>query len=202
MGRSKILPRQRLTYLQTASKMSHSHQTTNIHDQEVFHKLTERQAKAWCLPAPMGPEVRRKMASQLARMYPQNGCGVCSPTMKLVAYVSPKGELRMLTAPFRVIPIARIANKPAVNDCPCFRFFDPEVKGPWGSRGEGERARLGGHHPMCQYKLSAQKVFDRMFEEKNGGVVLDDKGVARRQKSRVKVRPDLMIKVMKTVEGS
>ena len=146
--------------------MAHSHQTTNLHNQEVFHKLTERQARAWCLPGKVGAEVRRKMASQLAQMYPQNGCGVCSPLMHLVAYVSPRAELRMLMAPFRVIPISAIANKPAVKDCPCLEFFDPEVKGSWRERSEVERARYGGHHPMCQYQRTSAEVFAELYKAK------------------------------------
>lgn len=186
--------------------MSHSHQTTNIHDARVYHKLTERQGKAWCLPAPFGPEVRRKMASQLAKMYPQNGCGVCSPTMKLVAYVSPRAELRLLTAPFRVIPISAIANKPHIQNCPCLQYWDPEVKGAWGLRSEGERMKHGGHHPMCQYKPSAARVHAELFQAKNGGVVLgtNKEGitVARRDRGmRVKVRPDLMLQVEKKIVG-
>lgn len=182
--------------------MSHSHQTTNLHDAEVFHKLTVAQGKAWCLPGPLGLNVRRKMASQLAKMYPQNGCGVCSATMKLVAYVSPRGELRVLLPPFKLIPIHRIANKPAIRDCPCFQFFDPAVGGAWGQRSEGERERLGGHHPMCQYKPTAERVFAEMYRAKNGGVLLDGKGVARREKSRTKVRPDLMLQVERKLTGA
>lgn len=186
--------------------MSHSHQTTNIHDARVYHKLTERQGKVWCLLGKIGESQRAKFASQLAKMYPQNGCGVCSPTMKLVAYVSPRAELRLLVAPFRVIPISAIANKPTIADCACFQFWDPEVKGAWGLRSEGERERLGGHHPMCQYKPTATRVHAELFRAKNGGVLLetgkDGVVVARRERSRrVDVRPDLMLQVEKKLTG-
>ncbi len=180
--------------------MSHSHQTTNLHDARVYHKLTERQGKAWCLPGPLGEDVRRKMASQLSKMYPQNGCGVCSPTMKLVAYVSPKAELRLLIAPFKVIPISAIANQPAVADCPCQNFWDPEVRGCWRERGTGK------HHPFCQYKATAARVHAELFQAKNGGVVLETgkDGVVkgRRAGTQVKVRPDLMLLVERKISGS
>ncbi len=184
--------------------MSHSHQTTNLHNSHTYHKLTERQDRAWRLPGKLGEDVRRKMAAQLARMYPQNGCGICSATMKLIGHVTPRAELRLLTAPFKVIHISLIANKPAVNDCPCFRFFDPAVGGNWGLRSEGERHKLGGHHPMCQYKPSAERVFAEMYQAKNGGVALetgkDGIVTARRDKARrVKVRPDLMLQVEKKI---
>jgi hypothetical protein len=177
--------------------MSHSHQTTNLHNAYVYHKLTEKQGKAWCLPEPFGSNVRRQMASQLAKMYPTNGCGVCSATMKLVAYVSPRAELRLLTAPFKLIPIALIANKPAPKDCPCFDFIDTEIRGPWRLRPEHERQRAGWHHPMCQYQRTGQAVFETLYRAKNGGVRVDDQGVAHRQGSRVAVRPDLMIQVQR-----
>ncbi len=186
--------------------MSHSHQNTNLHDARVFHKLTERQGKAWCLREPFGSQVRSKMASQLARMYPQNGCGVCSPTMKLIAHVTPRAELRLLVAPFRVIPISAIANKPAIADCPCLKFWDPEVKGHWGLRSEHERLKHGGHHPMCQYKPTAARVHAEMFQAKNGGVLLEKNAegmtVGRRDRGRqVHVRPDLMLQVEKKITG-
>lgn len=183
--------------------MSHSHQTTNLHNSRTYHKLTERQGKAWCLPGNMGQEVRRRMASQLAKMYPQNGCGVCSATMKLVAYVSPRAELRLLVAPFKVIPIHLIANKPGVEECPCQDFWDPEIRGPWGARSPGERAKYGGHHPMCQYKATAQRVFEVVSAIKQGAVIIDSKGVARRQNNGPKesVRPDLMLQVEKKLIG-
>lgn len=180
--------------------MSHSHQHTNFHDHTPYHKLTEAQARAWCLPPPFGLEVRRKMASQLSKMYPA-GCGVCSPTMKLVAYVQPDGNLRLLMAPFKVIPISAIANKPKETDCPCLQFWDPEVKGPWKNRSEGERQRFGGHHPMCQYQRDADKVFAELYQAKNGGVDLDHKGKAIRTGKKQRVRPDLMLRVQNQIRG-
>lgn len=183
--------------------MAHSHQTTNLHNSYTYHKLTEKQGKAWCLPEPFGGNVRRQMASMLAKLYPQNGCGVCSPSMKLVAYVSPRGELRLLVAPFRKIPIALIANKPALKDCPCFEFVDTEIKGPWKNRPEAERLKYGGHHPMCQYQRTAGLLFDELFKAKNGGLQFDEKlEKATRGKGRrvVVVRPDLMLQVHKKLQ--
>lgn len=179
--------------------------TTNLHNQEVFHKLTERQERAWLLPGKVGQGIRRGMASALAKMYPKNGCGICSSKMKLIAYVSPRGELRMLVAPFRVIPIHAIANKPAVRDCPCLEFWDPEIRGPWRARSEGERARYGGHHPMCQYKPTAARVFAEVFQAKNGGVVIDTSGKAVRERERARgeaARPDLMLRIEQKVRQS
>ena len=181
--------------------MTHSHQTTNLHNSYTYHKLTERQGRAWCLPGKLGADVRRKMADQLSKMYPQNGCGVCSASMRLVAYVSPRAELRLLVAPFKVIPISAIANKPAVKDCPCLQFFDPAIGGPWGCRSEDERRRHGWHHPFCQYKPTAARVFAETFRAKNGGVMIDDKGVAQRAQKQVRVRPDLMLQIEKKITG-
>lgn len=177
--------------------MTHSHQHTNLHDHVPYHKLTEAQGRAWCLPAHVGDNVRRSMASQLAKMYPTAGCGVCSPTMKLVAYVSPQGALRLLTAPFKVIPISAIANKPSTSDCPCQQFYDPEVRGPFRSRADASSR----HHPFCQYEKDASRVFAEVYQAKNGGVVLDDKGRAKRERSRSRARPDLMHQVQRRVKG-
>jgi hypothetical protein len=184
--------------------MTHSHQTTNLHDARVYHKLTVAQGKAWCLPGKLGEDVRRKMAAQLARMYPQNGCGICSAAMSLVAHVTPRGELRLLVAPFRTIPISAIANKPQTTECPCLEFWDPEVKGPWRFRSEEERRRHGGHHPMCQYQRTSSQVFATMFQAMNGGVEIDDKGIARRTRGntqKTRVRPDLMLQVQRKLTG-
>lgn len=171
--------------------MSSAFQTTNLHDHVPYHKLTEAQGHAWCF----SPDVRRQMAARLARMYPQNGCGVCSAHMNLVAYVSARGELRMLVAPFKRIPIHAIANKPKAPECPCARFFDPEVGGEWKQRG------TTAHHPMCQFQRGSQEVFERVAAAKgNVGVQIDGRGVARRQGGAVvRVRPDLMLKIQREV---
>lgn len=170
--------------------MTSGFQTTNLHDAVTYHKLTELQGRAWCF----SEDVRRKMASQLAKLYPQNGCGVCSAEMKLVAYVMPGGRFRMLVAPFKRIPIYAIANKPRETECPCANFFDPEVKGPWSERGAGK------HHPMCQFQRGAQQVFEEVAKAKGTApVYIDGKGVARREQRGQRVRPDLMIRVQREV---
>ena len=169
--------------------MSHSHQHTNLHDHVPYHKLTEAQGRAWCFQGPVGENIRRSMASQLCKMYPA-GVGLCSPTMKLVAYIQPSGAIRMLLAPFKVIPISAISNKPKETECPCQDFFDPEVRGPWRHRSNGL------HHPMCQYEKDAQRVFAEVYKAKNGGVDIEKTGRVRRERSKkTRVRPDLMLKV-------
>lgn len=173
--------------------MTHSHQHTNMHDHVPYHKLTPAQDRAWCVRGPIGDNIRRSMASQLSKMYPA-GVGLCSSTMKLVAYIQPSGAFRMLLAPFRVIPISSIANKPKETECPCQEFHDPEVRGPWRLRSNGR------HHPMCQYERDAARVFSEVYRAKNGGVVIDEHGKARRERSRKnQVRPDLMLKVQHEV---
>lgn len=170
---------------------------TNLHDHVPYHKLTVAQGKAWCFPRQLGgDEIRRRMSSQLAKMYPRHGCGLCSATMLLVAYIKPDGKFRMLVAPFKRIPIDAIANKPTT-DCPCQSFLDPETKGPWKNRG------TGGHHPMCQFERGSSEVFARTFQALNGGVDFEDSGKVRRAGQAVvaKARPDLMIKIQSEVRG-
>ncbi len=163
---------------------------TNLHDLVPYHKMTVAQGKAWCF----SDGIRRRMASQLAKLYPKGGCGLCSAEMKLVAYVAPGGTFRMLVAPFKRIAIWQIANKPLDSECPCAQFFDPEVKGPWVARDSGR------HHPMCQFQRGSQQVFDTVAQAKgNVSVVLDSKGVARRQGKQLRVRPDFMLQVQKAV---
>lgn len=176
--------------------MTHSHQHTNLHDHVPYHKLTEAQGRAWIFPGEVGVNIRRSMCSQLAKMYPTSGVGVCSPTMKLIAYVQPNGSTRFLTAPFKVIPISAIANKPKEAECPCQDFFDPEVKGPWRQRSSGK------HHPFCQYEKDAQRVFTAVYQAKNGGVLIDQEGKARRERVKARrTRPDLMLKVQREIKG-
>lgn len=181
--------------------MSHSHQTTNLHDLTPYHKLTERQDKAWRLPGKAGETIRLKMAGQLGKMYP-SGCGVCSATMKLIAYVQEGGKLRLLLAPFKVIPISAIANKPRATECPCFDYYDPEVRGPWKNRPEQQREKHGGHHPMCQYQRDAGRVFSELYKAKNGGLLInEEKNTAARMHERKRVRPDLMLQVQRQIRG-
>lgn len=177
--------------------MSHSHQHTNLHDHVPYHKLTEAQGRAWCFLGARGDQIRRSMASQLAKMYP-SGVGLCSSTMKLVAYIEPSGRFRMLVAPFKTIPISAIANKPRERECPCQQFFDPEIKGPWKDRSNGK------HHPFCQYEKDAARVFTEVYKAKHGGVIIDSKGVAHRERGRGPnhtQRPDLMLKVQQEIKG-
>lgn len=177
--------------------MATGFETTNLHDHVPYHKLTVAQGKAWCFPRHLGgDEIRRKMADQLAKMYPRHGCGLCSATMALVAYIMPDGRFRMLVAPFKRIPIDAIANKPQ-SDCPCQNFLDPESGGPWKKNGRG------GHHPMCQFERGSSEVFAKTYQALHGGVDFTDGGKVLRAGKRVvsKARPDLMLKIQQQVRG-
>lgn len=98
-------------------------------------------------------EVRRKIATELLRIYP-GGYGVVSPTLqRLFAVVDPRGAIRELPPPHHFVEMWELANQPATPECPCRNFYDPEVGGAWKLRD------IPDHHPLCQFDRSSSKVF-------------------------------------------
>jgi len=115
-----------------------------------LHRLNIPRTKLWLI----SPTNRRRTAESLAKIY-RGGVGVCSATLYLIAFVDPRGNIRDLVSPLRRYELWQIANKPkAITECPCREYFDPEVQGPYSERGSN-----AGHHPLCQFERTAQKVF-------------------------------------------
>lgn len=114
-----------------------------------LHRLNTPQTKVWLI----SPHARNAIAMKLARMY-RGGVGVLSATQRLFAVVDPKGNVRELPPPHRVYEMWQIANAPQVAECPCANFIDLEVQGPWRERGPE-----AGHHPLCQFDRTAERVF-------------------------------------------
>ena len=123
---------------------------TNMHDHVPLHRLNTPQTKLWLL----GGEVRKRMASNLAKLYP-SGVGLLSATMLLFAYVNPAGGVRELTPPFKRFQMWQIANQPSeLQECQCAAFFDPESGGAWRDRNTSE------HHPFCQFERVSMKAYE------------------------------------------
>lgn len=156
--------------------------TTNYHDHVPLHRLNTPQTKLWLF----GGDIRRRMASNLSKRY-TSGVGVCSATLRLIAYVDPRGGIRDLPPPHKLYQMHEVSNRPMVTECQCAAFFDPEVGGPWRERGTDE------HHPMCQFDGTSGKVFNHMMRVSPGrkAVGLDREGnPIFESDNREKVRPD------------
>lgn len=134
---------------------------TNFHDHVPIHRLNTPQTLLWLFRG----DPQRRMASNLAKRY-ASGVGVCSATLRLIAYVAPGGGIRELTPPHKLYEMHQISNKPEVTECQCAAFFDPEVKGPWRERDTSE------HHPLCQFDRVAAPVFKHMMQVSPGARVV------------------------------
>jgi hypothetical protein len=114
-----------------------------------LHRLNSPRTKLWLI----SPTSKKRTAWALSRMY-RGGVGVCSATLRLIAYVDPRGGVTELPPPHKRYEMWQIANRPnPVTECPCGNFFDPEVQGPYRDRGTDT------HHPMCQFDRTAKGVF-------------------------------------------
>lgn len=169
----------------------HSHSTTNYHDHVPIHRLNSPQTLLWLF----GGEPQRRMASNLAKRYPC-GVGVCAATLRLIAFVDPKGNARHLPPPHKLYEMHQISNQPLVTECQCADFFDPEIGGPWRMRGTED------HHPLCQFERVAGTVYKHMMQISPGRVVV---GIDRNQnpifseKSSGQVRPDEALRARVTL---
>lgn len=155
---------------------------TNYHDHVPIHRLNTPQTKLWLF----GGDIRRRMASNLAKRY-RAGVGVCSATLRLIAYVDPHGGIRELMPPHKLYQMHEISNQPMVTECQCAGYFDPEVKGAWRERGTDE------HHPLCQFDRTSSPVFQHLMAASPGRTVvgLDARGNAIfEDQKRDAVRPD------------
>jgi hypothetical protein len=151
-----------------------------------LHRLNTPLTKLWLI----SPHGRAAMARALARRY-QSGVGVCAATLRLIAVVTPTGAVRELAPPHQLFEMWQIANQPKPVECPCANFFDPEVKGAYRHRSNGE------HHPFCQFDRSAMSVFNaakaaasyRLDLPTEGGVIMVD-GERKRSTVKAQARPD------------
>lgn len=166
---------------------------TNYHDHVPVHRLNTPQIKLWLF----GGDIRRRMASNLSKRYPA-GCGVCSPTLHLIAYVDPRGGIRDLAPPFKTYKMHEIANQPMVTECQCASFFDPEVGGPWRERGTDE------HHPLCQFDRTSMPVFKALFDKTPGrtiaGIDKDEKPIFVEHRGVPSVRPDEALRLRESLK--
>lgn len=140
---------------------------TNYHDHVPIHRLNTPQTKLWLF----GGDIKRRMASNLSKRY-RAGVGVCSATLRLIAYVDPHGNFRDLPPPHKLYAMHQVSNQPLVTECQCASFYDPEVKGAWRERDTTE------HHPMCQFDPTSAPVFQHMMNVSPGrkAVGLDNNG--------------------------
>lgn len=113
-----------------------------------LHRLNIPKTKLWLISKVW----RNTLATNLARHY-RGGVGVCAATLRLIAFIDPRGNIRELTRPFKKYEMWQIANKPAIPECPCMDYYDPEVGGPYRERGDRS------HHPFCQFEQTAGAVF-------------------------------------------
>ena len=118
-----------------------------------LHRLNIPQTKCWM----MAGSLRAQMAGELARKYP-SGVGVLECALQLIAYVLPNGSVRELAPPFKRFHMHDIANQPAIPDCICAQFFDPESSGTWKQSGKP------GHHPLCQFDPTAMPVYRHLMQ--------------------------------------
>lgn len=156
---------------------------TNYHDHVPIHRLNQPQTVLWLF----GGEVKRRMASNLAKRYPA-GVGIVSATLYLIAYVDPRGGFRDLPPPHKRYVMPEISNRPMVGECQCAGFFDPEVGGPWRERGTDE------HHPMCQFDRVAGIVYKQAMQqgerEKLAGLDADENPIFKKSEVTRGLRPD------------
>lgn len=156
--------------------------TTNYHDHVPLHRLNTPQTKLWLF----GGDIRRRMAANLSKRY-RAGVGVCSATLRLIAFVDPRGNIRDLPPPHKLYKMFEMSNQPMVSECQCAAFFDPEVGGAWRERGTAE------HHPLCQFDRTAIPVFAHMMQASPGRKVvgLDESGnPIFEDQRREAIRPD------------
>lgn len=117
-----------------------------------LHKFNMPAYQAWVKG---GGVAQRAMARALNTLYPGKRVGViCPQPMHLIAVVSPSGRVQTLTRPYRTVQFWQLANAPAVENCNCQDFTDPENGyKPWRERGSGR------HHPLCQYDEASAETF-------------------------------------------
>jgi hypothetical protein len=119
-------------------------------DNGPFHKLTETQTTIWVL----GDKVRVRLIDALRKRY-SSGVYVCNATLAVIGHVDSRGAVTEAAPPFQRVERWQLANQPAVKECPCAEFWDPEVRGPWRERGSNE------HHPLCQYDPHVFRTFNK-----------------------------------------
>ena len=132
---------------------------TYLHEGFPLIRMNSAVTRAFFVPA-----FRERMVQNWLQKYGRQGVGLCTNTLRLIAYVRPNGTLHELKPPFVRFRMWQMANAPRVfsaeQPCACAGFFDPEVQGPWKERGLHPRH----HHPFCQFSPSAESVFMQAAE--------------------------------------
>lgn len=106
------------------------------------------------------PRIRQQMLEVWLERYGRQGVGLCTHTLRLIAYIRPDGTLHELKPPFQQFQMWQMANAPKVHStagqtCACANYYDPEVQGPWKERG----LPPNHHHPFCQFSKTAVAVY-------------------------------------------
>jgi len=162
-----------------------------------YYRLNSAATKMWLI----NPTFRRRLGGKLSYQY-RSGVGICSATLRLIAYVQPNGAIRELPPPHQERQMHEMSNAPKPKRCACFNFWDPESGGSWGERGESS------HHPHCQFnplaapsfQLAQQAAAQRIKE--TGGMTRE--AIERRRDAGVQLqkRPDEWTLIQEQVKNS
>lgn len=105
------------------------------------YRLTTTQTKAWR----HNDDFRGKCAKWLGSKFTR-GVILCRDTMRVIAFVSPAGNVSPAKPPYRRLPIDLIANAPEAENCQCQAWVHPESE-IWAKNA----ASKDEHHPYCQF---------------------------------------------------
>ena len=116
-----------------------------------YYQLTRSQTRLW----PLGGEHRKRIAKAVVQRCP-GGAAVVEFYGRVIAYVAPNEGVRELAPPFKRVHRHQIVNAPGPDQCACREYYDLESHGPWHLRPDAQ----GRHHPLCEFKSTAQAVFE------------------------------------------
>ena len=105
------------------------------------YRLSTSKTRAWRY----NPAAREKMVEWLTQKY-RKGVIVCMDTMRVIAFISPQGNVAPAKPPFRQLPIDLIDNAPHVENCLCQAWVHPD-SGIWAKN----QSSKDEHHPYCQF---------------------------------------------------
>lgn len=117
-------------------------------------RMNSAQTKLWLIV----PSYKRQLADIVAKTY-NTGVVMLSATLYAIATVNPRGGIIDLPPPHKQFHMWQVINRPSVayNECACRKFWDPESGDEWGKRDKERMADI--HHPFCQFKRTADAVF-------------------------------------------
>lgn len=119
-------------------------QESSLYNLPVY-KLSSSKTRAWR----NNPKARALIVEWLAKKYTR-GVIVCMDTMRVIAFVSPQGNVSPAKPPFRRMPIDLIDNAPHVENCLCQAWVHPD-SGIWAKN----QCSKDEHHPYCQFHVQA-----------------------------------------------